>query len=351
MIRSLTIQINTTSGPQGELEVVFSRWDRMSAQHERAEFQYAVRVPGFGDDAEGTMAYGHDLRLGAGDGCDHVKAMVVMIDFLLADAEKYGAQLRYSTNTSAEAVMHRTGDSYLFNEKTAEWAYELDGELALARDELAAREYEGPAIEKSNLAFFTDDAPLALEEEGHRAEAELLRRLRLEAVLDAIQGQLDGVSWNADTVERIAAIIGTTGRKIGDVSEDGHAPGCYHADCDEDDAAVHACDVTCDCAPRDWDDSGETHSVTAIGNYQGWALRMYGDNARGAEPDARYDAHVPGQVALSPGFDTLADLLAWIATNEAAVLDEPRPAAPCACESGTRERALYGNVHTDEEGR
>lgn len=188
MIRSLSIQISSTSGvgPQGELEVIFSRYDSIEAQ--RAEFQYAIRVPGFGEHADGTMAYGSDLRLGAGDGIDHVKAMVCLLDFLGSDGEKYAAQHRRSTNTTAEAVQHRTGDSYLFNEQTAEWAHELANELTYARDELA--ETSAEREQRIPETTLQDDA------------------------LDRIALQLSGISWNADTVERIAAIVAATGRAI-----------------------------------------------------------------------------------------------------------------------------------------
>lgn len=203
MIRSLTIQISSTSGPQVELEVLFDRWDNIGTASERPQFQYAVRVPGFGTDDEGTIAYGHDLRLGSGDQIDHVQAMGALLTFLESDAEKYQAQLGRTTNTSAEALMHRTGESYLFDEQTAEWAYESADELALARAELS--------LHDKRAAQPDSDA------------------------LDAIAGQLSGVSWNADTVERVAAIVGATGRKIEepDTGRDVACRTCDDAGCDD----------------------------------------------------------------------------------------------------------------------
>jgi hypothetical protein len=196
MIRSLTIQISSTSGvgPQGELEVVFSRWDQFdSPKTQRPEFQYAVRVPGFavGTDSDGTIAYGHDLRLGSGDGIDHAKAMATLLTFLRSDGEKYADQLRRSTNTTAEAVQHRTGDSYLFNEQTAQWAYELDDELEYAQQEL-------------DRSYPVRDAETTTDSDA----------------LDLIVAAMSGESWNADTVERIAAVVRVTGRTIEDVNID-----------------------------------------------------------------------------------------------------------------------------------
>jgi hypothetical protein len=189
MIRSLTIQISSTSGvgPQGELEVVFSRWDQFDTpETQRPEFQYAVRM------GSETLAYGHDLRLASGDGINHVKAMATLIRFLASDGEKYRAQLGRTTNTSAEAVQHRTGDSYLFNEQTAEWAYELAEEL--------------------------EDAGYELDDDRERE--------RLSEALDVIALQMSGESWNADTVEKIAAIVRLTGRSIEDVPETTPAREC-----------------------------------------------------------------------------------------------------------------------------
>lgn len=38
--------------------------------------------------------------------------------------------------------------------------------------------------------------------------------------LDHIQDQLDGVEWDADTLERIADIVRETGREVRDLSEE-----------------------------------------------------------------------------------------------------------------------------------
>jgi hypothetical protein len=201
MIRSLTIQIGSTSGlgSQGELEVVFSRYDDFGSASQRPEFQYAVRVPGFavGTDSDGTIAYGHDLRLASGSSPDHAQAMATLIDFLAADGEKYRDGLNQPhyddvvTPTSEEGQLKRTGDGYLFNEQTAEWAYQLSDELGSVREELAGA--------------------YVLDREKATTDAD---------ALDLIVAAMSGESWNADTVERIAAVVRVTGRQINDVNID-----------------------------------------------------------------------------------------------------------------------------------
>jgi hypothetical protein len=300
MIRSLTVQIGSTSGDDAhlELEVIFSRWDQFdNPDTQRPEFQYRVGVPG--DPSHETVAYGHDLRLGSGEGIDHVKAMECLLTFLQSDADKYRAGLdqpHYGGQpnpTSDEAQLARTGDGYTFNALTAEIAYMLSEELGYALEELRDKSGDDPARE------------LALASEA----------------LDAVARELSGVSWNADTVERIAAIVGLTGRTIKDVSE-----------ADDDD----------DHLPR-----------MVVGTWYGWQLRHYARGMVGA-PSAKWDAMQVHGVGMSPGCESMAELFEWLEQEEAERREQSDEAdwinvGSCACSSGARERALYGNVHTDDE--
>lgn len=151
MIHSLTLEVADATGVQGQLHVAFDRWDG-----DRPQFKYEVflgRVveehPASEFDSrrdwsmieKEVLISGDDLRLGSANDADHVEAMAALIDFLLSDAEKYREQSGRTTNTSAEALMHRTGDTYTTNELAAQWAYHVDDELAVIREELRA---EGP---------------------------------------------------------------------------------------------------------------------------------------------------------------------------------------------------------------
>jgi hypothetical protein len=121
VIGELTLTIDDHTGPQGTVSVGIDELPR---------YRYAVT-----DQDERSLVYGEDLKVGASANPNHVKAACSLLAFLESDAEKYRTAMS-AGDTSEEAVERRTGDHYCFNERTAEWAYRLADELAMARLEL-----------------------------------------------------------------------------------------------------------------------------------------------------------------------------------------------------------------------
>lgn len=130
MIAELTITIRDYAGLQGSIQV--SHDPNGTA---RPGYQYLIeRIETEPTRSLWMLDTGHDLHTGAGDP-SHVKAMGALLAFLESDAEKY-TLAKYAGDTSEEAVKKRTGDGYCFNERTAEWAYGLADEIAMARLEI-----------------------------------------------------------------------------------------------------------------------------------------------------------------------------------------------------------------------
>lgn len=125
MIGELTISIIDRADEQGRLRV----WHDRSIPGDRPVFDCTL-------ESMGEVLYrSTDIGLGMGDEPNHVTAMRALVTFLEAEAETYRHAMSAGA-TDSESVERRTGDGYIFNERTAEWAYMLDEQLALARLEL-----------------------------------------------------------------------------------------------------------------------------------------------------------------------------------------------------------------------
>lgn len=126
VISLMRIAISGPSGVQGHCEV---SWDRFDGDQPRFRFRIESRSDrGFNgaQHDEDCLDYGHDLKLASGAEPSHREAMAALLTFLLADAETY---TRHMGPISS-------GDPYIFNERTAEWAYGNSEEIEQARLEL-----------------------------------------------------------------------------------------------------------------------------------------------------------------------------------------------------------------------
>ena len=122
MIAKLAVCLGSGSGPEAQITVSWAGRDG-----DRQQYRYAVR------DADGeVLDRGEDLRSGSGDPVDHVDILRCLLTFLIADGESYA---RYEMGGRGE----QPPDGYLFNIQTAAWAYQVNEELVLAREELDCR--------------------------------------------------------------------------------------------------------------------------------------------------------------------------------------------------------------------